>query len=237
MPEPRRPSLRDTSPFTDFVRRLFDWAKLLSPMKWLSRWVPVLRPRSSLSQDEIRDLDFVRRRGIAIDLYLWCWFLLIGVLAAVLSYTDVLPSVRIAIAVIVVLRLLEIFQVTINLALFDALTGRPDELVSSRARLIVLAVLNYCELMVLFGMLYAMDYQKLVAQGMPTKHPLNAFYFSAITQLTIGYGDVSPTGWLRVLAVAQGLSAFLFVFLILGRFVASLSQMKVLSEHEGQKSA
>ena len=47
--------------------------------------------------------------------------------------------------------------------------------------------------------------------------PVTAFYFSIITQLTIGYGDVYATAWLRIIAAAQGLIGALFVIVVLGR--------------------
>jgi ion channel len=55
---------------------------------------------------------------------------------------------------------------------------------------------------------------------------LTGFYFSFITQLTIGYGDVYPVGWLRYVAVIQGLTAALFVLLVFGKIVASLRPLK-----------
>jgi Ion channel len=51
--------------------------------------------------------------------------------------------------------------------------------------------------------------------------PLTAFYFSVITQLTIGYGDVCATGWLRIIAAGQGLIGALFVVAVLGRAVSA----------------
>jgi hypothetical protein len=48
-----------------------------------------------------------------------------------------------------------------------------------------------------------------------------AFYVSIVTQLMIGYSNVYPTGWLRVVAAVQGLVGFVFVVLVFGRFVAA----------------
>ena len=69
---------------------------------------------------------------------------------------------------------------------------------------------------------YATNYQDLVGAG----RPVTGFYLSVITQLTIGYGDVYPTGWLRVVAAIQGLVGALFIILVLGRLLASLRQIK-----------
>jgi hypothetical protein len=48
--------------------------------------------------------------------------------------------------------------------------------------------------------------------------------------LTIGYGDVLPTGWLRGIVVLQGWMGTMFVLLILGRLVSimpALQEIKV----------
>ena len=84
-------------------------------------------------------------------------------------------------------------------------------------RSLVLAAINYVDLMLWFGLIYALNYQLLNGAGQPA----TAFYFSVITQLTIGNGDVSPTGWLRIIAAAQGLIGALFVIVVLGRAVSA----------------
>jgi hypothetical protein len=61
---------------------------------------------------------------------------------------------------------------------------------------------------------------------------LTGFYFSFITQLTIGFGDVYPIGWLRIVAVIQGLTAALFVLLIFGAIVSSLRPLSVKEVEE-----
>ena len=67
-------------------------------------------------------------------------------------------------------------------------------------------------------MIYALNYQCLNGAF----RPITGFYFSFITQLTIGYGDVSPKGWLRLVVVLQGLIGFLFVVSVLVRAIAAL---------------
>lgn len=48
-----------------------------------------------------------------------------------------------------------------------------------------------------------------------------AFYFSFITLLTIGYGDIAPVSNIaRMLAICEGLAGTLFIVTILGRLVA-----------------
>jgi hypothetical protein len=54
------------------------------------------------------------------------------------------------------------------------------------------------------------------------------FYFSAITQLKIGYGDVVPTEGLRVVAAAQGLLGFMLGVFAISRVIAFLSKTRTV---------
>jgi hypothetical protein len=90
---------------------------------------------------------------------------------------------------------------------------------------LILLVINYIELMLWFGLVYALNCQSLVDQsfgdhGAPAG-PITAFYFSIVTQLTIGYGDVYAKGWLRTIVALQGLVGALFVIVVLGRAVSA----------------
>ena len=90
-------------------------------------------------------------------------------------------------------------------------------------RTFILAALNFLELGFCFGLFYALNIQLLQGAHVGA---LTGFYFSFITQLTIGYGDVSPVGWLRYVVVIQGLTAALFVLLVFGTIVASLRPLQ-----------
>jgi hypothetical protein len=91
--------------------------------------------------------------------------------------------------------------------------------VSSVPRTLALAVINYIELALCFGMIYALNYHCLSGAG--AEQPITGFYFSIITQLTIGYGDVHPL-WLRLVVALQGLLTAVFVIFVLARAAAAL---------------
>ena len=64
----------------------------------------------------------------------------------------------------------------------------------------------------------------LLAAGTPVAHDahglLTAVYFSFITAASVGYGDVVPIGWVRLVAIGEGITA-LFVFgLLVSKFVS-----------------
>lgn len=104
-----------------------------------------------------------------------------------------------------------------NVALMEGV-GENRARVASFTRSIALALVNFVELCTCFGVIYAKDYERLSGAG----QPLSAFYFSVITQLTIGYGDIHPTGYARVIAAIQGTVALVFIVLVFARIVQSL---------------
>ncbi len=115
------------------------------------------------------------------------------------------------------LKILEVIRITASVVLFE------EGVVVLVQRTFILAALNFLELGLCFGLFYALNKQLLHGANVGA---LTGFYFSFITQLTIGFGDVYPTGWLRIVAVLQGLTAALFVLLVFGTIVASLRPLK-----------
>ena len=171
------PKLVDFSPVTALARRLFDVAKWLSPMQWLGRQYPLFRSRSELTQAEIQSKAFTKQRARAIEMYMCSW---LGIETAIVTTSCLGPWgrwLRVALVLSVASRIIEVIQVTVNATVFDALSGRADELFASRARMIVLAGVNFVELWLCFGVIYAVDYTRLHGAG----RPITAFYFSITT--------------------------------------------------------
>jgi hypothetical protein len=173
---------------------------------WLMRWLGRICPR-------LKDPSPVDTEGYVVG---WFVFALVISVAVCLLY-DCVVAVRwlayllaALVYLLAPLQVLEIIERTMTVDFSD---------VVSTQRSLVLAAINYVELMLWFGLIYALNYQFLKGAGQPA----TAFYFSVITQLTIGYGDVFPTGWLRIIAAAQGLIGALFVIVVLGRAVSARS--------------
>ena len=94
-------------------------------------------------------------------------------------------------------------------------------------RTLVLSFLNYLELLICFGIVYVTMLEQLV--GAVTW--LDAIYFSVVTQLTIGYGEIRPMGTARFVSAMQGLVAVAFTILILGRIVSVLPKIESVMKH------
>ena len=125
------------------------------------------------------------------------------------------------------IRIIDIFQSSVNLSVFDQLRTDERVVISSAVRTLVLSFLNYLELLICFGIVYVTMLEKLSgADGW-----MDAIYFSVVTQLTIGFGDIRPLGIARLVSAAQGLVAVAFTILILGRIVSVLPKIESVIKH------
>lgn len=229
-----------SSPLLDLARTALRSARFVSP-QWLLGCVGqrpsirrrcgtlfLLRDRQELDQEEVESPDFTTRRARAIDNYVMAWLAGMSLIAlAVLLLGDIPQLVGIAVSVVAGLRILEIARSTVNTAVFDNIFGRPDNLVASHPRIVLLALVNYIEVWVCFTVLYA--------AWPKTLHPTcggswsDAPYFSLLTQVTVSFGDPVPVGWGRVVAMTQATLGVLFLVLILGRLVASQAPIHTIA--------
>jgi hypothetical protein len=157
-----------------------------------------------------------RYRSRGVELYIAVWLAIELVAALSVGYAP--AWVQSVIVAAVAFRIFDVFQALMNLNIFDRLRiagGR--HYVTSLARTAILSVWNFFEVSICFGVIYSSHLAQL-----SRSHPLDPYYFSVVTQLTIGYGDVSPVGGTRFLAVTQGLLGFLIAVIVVSRIVAFL---------------
>lgn len=167
----------------------------------------------------------VVRRSRRVEGYIVAWLVVEGALLAS-AFHGVAWPVWIPRTLLVV-RVLDIFQASVNMSVFDQLRTAERLLISSAVRTLVLSFLNYLELLVCFGLLYSTLQGSLIG----STGVMDDLYFSVVTQLTIGYGDIRPVGWARFVSVAQGLIAVAFTILILGRIVSVLPKISTVMKH------
>jgi Ion channel len=178
------------------------------------------------SQQYLHDPKFVAKRSVRVDTFVAICMVLEMVAFIFVSYFKPSPTKWIAFA-FVTWRATDIAATAIRVTLFDRVAPRPRPkmFVASHERMIILAIMNYVELALCFAVIYA----KWPACIHGRSDGLDALHLSFISQLTIGYGDVYPTGFLRVVSWAQGAICLFLLILILGRFVSALKPETSLS--------
>jgi hypothetical protein len=197
-------------------------------MALVGRFVPALKSQKLVTAAEAQDEAFVTRRAIAIE-----WYILACVVAEttlvvmILRRVTIPDPVRAVVYLLMALRIIEILMKAFSVTIFDRFGRRADDSLVSAPRMVFLAFVSFGELAACFGTVYALDFHML--QG--ADEVITAYYFSLITQLTIGFGDVVPTGYLRLIVTIHGAVAVAFFTLVFARLMTALP---ALSGRKGQ---
>jgi hypothetical protein len=215
--------LRAFSPMTWVLERCFHFAQYLSPANVLFG-TRVDSQRGFTTSEARRERTI--SRGRQIELYVLCW------LVVELCVASAAPSLRGYWGLLLILlafRVFDILQSVVNLNVFDCLRlGVRTHYVATLARTLLLSFWNFFELLLCFGAFYSSpvaDFDKVVSAW-------DAYYFSVITQLTIGYGDIQPLSYTRVAAALQGLCGFTLALFALSRLVAFLPRTEPVLHDE-----
>jgi hypothetical protein len=213
----RTRELLEYSFFTWFFERLFWRMHQISPIRLFARG-RIAHLSSEAFRLDPRAATAARSRRV--ERYLSSWIALEFLLVASIASGAAIPAgVAGALAVI---RIVDILQAVVNLMVFDQLRTPQTLIISSAVRTLVLSMVNYLELIVCFAILYlSLPTQLAGASGWT-----DALYFSVVTQLTIGYGDVTPTGTAKAVAAVQALFTFAFTVLLLGRIITVLPRLE-----------
>jgi hypothetical protein len=205
-------TLREKSVIAFVAERLFRILQIISPGSYLSR--------------------------TGTDCYVVAWFAVAMALGAIsLCYFPQIPSLlRWFIFFTAAARVTDIIQVVVNLALFDRLgylgnSAEKAQPVEDVTRSLVLLIWNFLELILWFGLVYV---------PLQFKHGetfWSRFYFSATTQLTIGYGDVMAVNVARAMAAVQGILGWGIAVVVIARVVASLPPVRGSNHNERLQSA
>ncbi|MBL7889704.1 MAG: two pore domain potassium channel family protein [Bacteroidia bacterium] len=136
------------------------------------------------------------------------------------------PWFKYAISVVLALRLIDIIQVNVNMILFDSIRTEGFNRITKYTRAIILIIWNYFELILIFGFFYLSNHELL--KGFSTW--TDSYYFSTITQLTIGYGDLSPTGYIRFVTAFQGFIGTMFLAFIISKIIGLVPELKEIDK-------
>ena len=216
--------LRKYSPITWVFERAFRALTVLPPQCIMHR---VLRNRADLDQAHVNSPELTAERSRRVEMFLVTYYAL-DVLAFASTFVPS-AALHVGAAAWATLRIIDIVQASVNISLFDRLRGREDERVASQARLTTLAIVNYLELIVCFATIYATG---LLGDLKGASTPWDALYFSALTQLTVSFGDVMPAAAIRVAAPVQALCGLLFLVLVFARVISALPAIKEVLRDE-----
>ena len=214
--------LRDYSIITWFFERVFWFLHQLSPSR-VAGGSRVAHVNSEAFRQNPKQATAIRSRRK--ELYILTWFVIEMLL---LLFAELEAGWPLWIPrVLATIRILDIFQSSVNLSVFDQLRTDERVVISSSVRTLVLSFLNYLELLICFGIVYV----TMLGQLAGAETWLDAIYYSVVTQLTIGYGDIRPVGTARFVSAMQGLVAVAFTILILGRIVSVLPKIESVMKH------
>ena len=205
------------------TERLFAFLLQMSP----STWFLSTRANSQIAfqsdKQKAKVSAWLRANRIEIYVLIWLALLISCVLLAFISCN----FIRILVTFLSLYRVFDIVVAAVNITLLDRLRlGRGIHYVSSVERSLILSLWNFLEIILCFGIVYSASIDYLES----SKGIFDAYYFSVITQLTIGYGDLLPRSHLKLVSMTQGLIGLLFALLVLGRFVSLLPRIKSLSD-------
>lgn len=203
---------------TPLLERLVFW------ISWPSE--SLLGPR--IERGKVQILENTDSRTKRVDTYiavaivleiLVLWFLDLDV-----SCTWLFSFLRKFAVLLMVWRILECSAWAFRVSLFDGTYIPPgdDHYVASIQRIVILGIFSYIEVGLCFGGIYIFG----AANLKPPVDSLNAIYFSFITQLTIGYGDIEPTGWSKIIVCIQGLVGILLLVCYVSHFVGLLPRLE-----------
>jgi hypothetical protein len=96
------------------------------------------------------------------------------------------------------------------------------ELYSYR-RAVVLAMILYLELLFWFSTIYRITSNSFRSDGIDLDSFFSSLYYSLITMLTIGYGDISPIDkWGFIIVILQGIIGLFMTIFVLARIISCM---------------
>ena len=171
---------------------------------------------------ESQTVEHRRRQMRRVDIILAFWWVI-----PFLSYALILrhPPTIITwvVLLLLALRVINIAFYNLRVALVETNyipRQPPIHLIVSAKRSLTLGIVNFVELIMCFGCMYAAFADHISVTAPQVKDAFVFCYFSCITQLTIGYGDVQPLGGLRLVTCAQGLIGLLLITMTIGRMIS-----------------
>jgi len=154
-----------------------------------------------------------------VDVYVACW-LLIELTTGLFFCFQASAAPWVAL-IPIAYRVPDILQASVNLSVITPLRRGPAQYnITNAVRALILTLWTYIELAICFGVIYSSP----IADLNGATSWWDPYYFGAVTQLTIGYGDIRPVGLTKLLAPLQGMLGFVLALVAIARPVSFLPQ-------------
>lgn len=95
----------------------------------------------------------------------------------------------------------------------------------SKLALVVSMSLVVANTILVYGLIYRNF--GLMKSGSITKDPVDCLYFSIVTWTTLGYGDITPSDQLRMLAASESLLGYIVMAVLIATFIKLLDERGV----------
>jgi len=178
----------------------------------------------------VRCIFGVWRSYRAVERFVLCW---LGVELLFLGLLFGFPAISnrliffIPVILLLILRLLDLLQVSFNVLLFDRIRAGRDYKIASPTRLLVLNIINYMELAVIFGVIGFLVRNSFHPEFQSVWHSL---YYSISVVTTLGL-SVELVAWQsRVMFLSEITLGLVFILLIIGRAISLLPPVKTIDE-------
>ena len=167
----------------------------------------------------------------AVETFVLCWLgvelLFFGLLFGFPTMSNKLIFL-IPVILLLVLRLLDLIQVSFNVLLFDRVRVGRDYKIASPTRLLTLNLINYVEVSVIFGV---MGFLARDAFNPSFGSVWHSFYHSISVVTTLG-SSVEPIALQsRAMFLSEITIGLVFILLIIGRAISLLPSVKAIDEY------
>jgi len=167
----------------------------------------------------------------AVEVFVLCWLgtelLFLGLLFGWPAMSN-RPIFFVPVILLLILRLLDLLQVSFNVLLFDRIRAGRSYRIASPTRLLVLNLVNYVELAVIFGVMAFLARDAFRPEFQSAWH---SFYYSVSIITTLGTNVEPVAVQSRVMFLSEIMLGLVFILLIIGRALSLLPPVRAIDEY------